>query len=160
MTISELLDKLDDLLEHSWSFPLSGGRCLVDSESIKAITDDIRINMPSEIKQAKNIVADRADIIDTAKRESDSIIRSAEERAKAMVAQEEIVRQAQNKANEIIVSAQKKAREMRNAGAEYVDEMMKRTEESLAANLSDVRRTRQGLRTPGRQSNDTNDTEL
>jgi len=150
MTIAESLEKLDELLANAWSLPLSGGKCLVDAETIKAITDDIRINMPSEIKQAKSIVADRGDIISTAKKEADGIIISAEERAKAMIAQEEIVRQAQVKANEIVVSAQKQAREMRTAAADYVDEMMKRTEDSLSRNLADVRKTRQGLRMPGK----------
>ena len=42
--------------------------------------------------------ADRADIITNARREADGIIRSAEERAKAMVAQEEITKLAQEKA--------------------------------------------------------------
>ena len=157
MTVSELLDNLDDVLERAFTLPLSGGKCFVDSESIKAITDDIRINMPVEIKQAKAIVADRADIISDAKREADSIIRSAEERARAMVAQEEIVRQAQIKANDIIADAQKKAREMRAAGSDYVDEIMKRTENTLTANmdalnadLTKVRETRKTLRNPAR----------
>lgn len=51
--------------------------------------------MPNEIKQAKSIVSDRADIITTAKKEAEGIVRSAEERARAIVAQEEITKMAQ-----------------------------------------------------------------
>lgn len=147
MTIDELLDKLDDMFDKAWSLPLSGGRCVIDVETAKSIVDDIRINMPMEIKQARAIVADRLEIISTAKKEGESVIRSAEERAKAMIAQEEIVRQAQLKANDIMAQSQNKSREMRKAATDYIDNIMKRTEEALVTNLQDVRQTRQNLKT-------------
>ena len=90
MTVEELLDQLDDTIDRAFSFPLSGGRCVVDAERVREIIDDIRLNLPQELKQAKAIVSDRNDIISTARRESEAIIRSAEERARALVAQEEI----------------------------------------------------------------------
>ncbi len=40
--------------------PLSGGKCMVDAERLRNIVDDIRGNMPSEVRQAKAIVADAA----------------------------------------------------------------------------------------------------
>ena len=148
MTVDELLDKLDEILEKSWNFPLSGGKSMVDAEAAKAVLEDIRINMPAEIKQARAIVADRGDIIKTARREAESIIRSAEERQKAMIAQEEVVRNAQLKANDILTNAQTKSREMRRAGADFVDDLMRRTEETLAGSLNDVRKTRQSIKSP------------
>ena len=95
MNVEELLDQLDDMMEKGWSFP--GGRRVIDVEKIRAVVDDIRLNMPTEIKQAKSIVSDRADIITTAKKEAEGIVRSAEERARAIVAQEEITKMAQAK---------------------------------------------------------------
>ena len=126
MTVDELLEQIDDMIDKAWSFPLSGGKCLVEADRLRDLIDDIRGNMPSEIRQAKAIVADRADIIATAKREAEGIVRTAEERARNMVAHEEIVRQAQQKANEVL----------------------RRTEETLAQRLSEVRQARQLLRNP------------
>lgn len=150
MNIEEILDMLDELLDKSWSLPLSGGRSVVDDEKIRELLDDIRLNLPTEIKQAKAIVADRADIVATAKREADATIRRAEDRARALIAQEEIVRQAQQKASEILTQAQSKAKELRSASQEFSDDILRQSEESLAKLLTEVRSTRQAMRSASR----------
>ena len=154
MSVDELLDQIDDLLDKAWSFPLTGGRCVLDAERVREIIDDIRLNMPQEVKQARLIVQDRADIIQGAKKESESIIRSAEERAKAMVAQEEIVRQAQAKANEIMQQCQVQTREMRKSARDFADNMMRKTEETLLGAVSEVKATRQSFKNPLKVSED------
>ena len=150
MTVDELMEQIDDMIDKAWSFPLSGGKCLVDAERLRDIIDDIRGNMPSEIRQAKAIVADRADIIATAKREAEGIVRSAEERARNMVAHEEVVRQAQQKASELLGQSQQKAREMRKGATDFSEDVLRRTEEVLAQRLGEVRQARQVLRNPPR----------
>ena len=144
MTLDELLEQFDEVLDSGIKMP--GKRTLVDVEKLRAIVDDIRLNIPSEIKQARGIVADRADIITTAKREADGIIRNAEEKAQAMVAQEEIVKMAQEKAAEIISNAQGKSKEMRRAAQDFVDDIMRRADEGLTANLGEIRKTRAALK--------------
>ena len=144
MSIEELLEQFDEILDGGVKLP--GKRTVVDVEKLRALVDDIRLNIPGEIKQARGIVADRTDIITNAKREADGIIRSAEERAKALVTQEEITRLAQEKASEIIATAQAKSREMRKAAQDFVDDIMRRADEGLTANLSEVRKTRAALK--------------
>ena len=144
MTLDELLEQFDEVLDSGIKIP--GKKTVVDIEKLRAVVDDIRLNIPSEIKQARGIVADRAEIISTAKREADGIIRTAEEKAKAMVAQEEIVKMAQEKAAEIISNAQGKAKEMRRAAQEFVDDIMRRADEGLTANLGEIRKTRAALK--------------
>ena len=68
MNVEELHDQLDDIMEKGWSFP--GGRRVIEVEKLRELIDDIRLNMPNEIKQAKSIVSDRADINTTAKKEA------------------------------------------------------------------------------------------
>ncbi len=144
MTLDELLEQFDEVLDNGIKIP--GKKTLVDIEKLRAVVDDIRLNIPGEIKQAKAIVSDRADIITTAKREADGIIKGAEERAKAMVAQEQIVKMAQEKAAEIISAAQGKSREMRKAAQDFVDDLMRRADESVTANLGEIRKTRAALK--------------
>ena len=144
MNMEELLDQLDEMLDRSMKIP--GGKSLISIEKFRIIIDDIRLNVPQEIKQARGIVADRAEIIANAKKEAEGIIHAAEERARAMVAQEEITKLAQQKANETVAQAQAKSREMRKAAQDFVEEIMRRTDESLSANLSEVRKTRQALK--------------
>lgn len=152
MTLDELLEQFDEALDSGVKIP--GKKTIVDAERLRAVVDDIRLNIPGEIKQARGIVADRAEIITTAKREADDIIKSAEERAKAIVAQEHIVKLAQEKAQEIIASAQSKSREMRKAAQDFVDDIMRRTDEGLTANLGEVRKTRAALKQQAPVKND------
>lgn len=146
MNVEDLLYELDEMVDKSWSLPLSGGRTVMDAERIRQIVDEIRSNLPQEVRQARAIVADRSQIIGDAKREAETIVRVAEERAKAMINQDEIVRQAQAKANDLVTQAQAKSREMRKAANEYVDDLMKRTDEALTENLAELRKTRQNIK--------------
>ncbi len=150
MTIENILDQIDEMIDKAWGMPLSGGKCLIEADRLRDMLDDIRGNMPSEIRQAKSIVSDRADIIADAKKEAENIVRVAEERARALVMQEELVKQAQQKANEILLQTQQKCREMRKGTQDFAEELLKRTEEVLAKQVAEVHQTRQVLRKPAK----------
>ncbi len=157
MNIEEILDMLDDILDKSWSLPLSGGRSVVDDQKIRELLDDIRLNLPTEIKQAKAIVSDRADIMAVAKREADTIVRRAEDRARTLISQEEVIKQAQQKASETVSQAQTKGKELRQATQDFCEDLLKQTDESLAKLLSEARSTRQALRGAGRNQTGSQD---
>lgn len=146
MNIEDLIDEIDELIDKSFELPLTGGRSVVDASKIRELLEDLRLHMPQEFRQAKAIVADRTQIINDAKKEAESIIKVAQERARIMVDKEEIVKNAQEKANDIMNQSNQKAREMKKAASEYVDDLMRRTDEALSANLSEVRKTRQSLK--------------
>ena len=144
--VEDLIDELYDVLEKGWTLPLSGGKSFIDSEEAKQILDEIREAIPAEVRKAKAIVADRAQIISEAQREAETIVRVAEEKAKTLINQEEIVRQAQAKANDIMAQAQAKFREMRKASNDYVEDIMRRTDEAVSASLAELRKTRQSIK--------------
>ncbi len=146
MSIEELLEEFDEVLDGGMKLP--GKRTLLDAERIRELVDDIRLNIPAEIKQAKNIVNDRTEIITRAKSEADEIIKRADERAAQMIAQQEITRLAEEKAREIVAAAQSKSREMRKAAQDFVDDLMQRADEGLTSNLAEVRKTRSSLKQP------------
>jgi len=146
MNAEDLINELYDLLDKAWSLPLSHGRAVLDSAEVKQILDELKESLPKEIQQAKGIVADRSQILTDAKREAETVIRVAEDRAKAMVNQEEIVKQAQQKANEVLLQTKQKARELRKASNDYVDDLMRRADEGLTANLAELRKTRQNIK--------------
>ena len=146
MNVDELLDLLDETLEESTNVPFTGGKRMVDVDKVRDIIDDVRLNMPAEIKQAKAIVNDRAEIVAGARREAEGIIKKAEDRARALVDQQEIVRQAQQKAAEILSSAHQQSREMRTTITDYCENMLRQTEESLARSAAEVKNVRGALR--------------
>jgi F0F1-type ATP synthase membrane subunit b/b' len=150
MKIDELLNKLDDMVDSAWGLPLSGGRCVLDADKVRDIIDDLRLNLPKEIPQAKAIVADRTEIIKNAKEEAGEIIKKAEDKARLLVTEDEIVKQAQEKANTILKDALQKSKEMKKAAVEFSDHLLSQSEETVVAVVNDLRQARQALRTPNK----------
>lgn len=146
MNIDELLDQMDELLDDAFNVPFSGGKRVVDVDRVREIIEEIRLNMPTEIRQAKAIVADRADIIKTAKKEAEDIVKRAEDRARALVAQEAVVRAAQQHANEINAAAQTHSRELRAKTVDYCEDVLRKTEEQLAKSAVEVKSLRTSMR--------------
>ena len=99
MNVNELLDTIEDLLEESTGMPLSGGKRIVDVEQIRDYLDDIRANLPVELRQAQSIVSDRAQLIESANAQAQAIVKKAEERARILVSEAEIVKAAQQRAS-------------------------------------------------------------
>lgn len=151
VSIEELLEKIDDMIDKAYTVPLSGGKCLVEADALRDILDDIRANLPSEIQQAHRIVDDRTTILRDARQEAESIIRTAEERQRTMVSREEIVLQAQAKANEILTKTQKRTKEMRKSAQDFTEELLKKAEETLSQQLIEIRQAKQAVRAPAQK---------
>ena len=49
MNIEEILEAMDELLERSWSLPLTGGRCVVDAIKVRDLIEEIRLYRPQQI---------------------------------------------------------------------------------------------------------------
>ncbi|MDD6673150.1 MAG: ATPase [Eubacteriales bacterium] len=106
-----LLEDLEDVLDDATSIPLSK-KYAVDIDKIKTIIEDIRLNTPQEIKQAKAIVNSRNTILEEAKNEAADIIKKAQEDARELVARDEITKTAQAQAAEIISKANEQGKQM------------------------------------------------
>ena len=145
MKVDDLILDLQNLIDNAKSVPLSGGKVMVNSDEVFEIIAQIQDAMPAEVRQAKNIVADRKQILNEANSESENIIRAAEERKKIMLNQNEMVRVAQAKAKEIVDDAKAKSAEIRKAANVYADGILKRAEESLSTQLTDIKKTRATL---------------
>ena len=138
MNVNELLDTIEDALEEGANVPLSGGKKIVDVEQIRDYLDEIRANLPGELRQAQQIVNDRAQIVETANAQA--------ERARILVSEAEIVKAAQQRAGEITTAAQNEARTLRQTVTDYCDNMLKNTEETMVENAAQVKNVRANLR--------------
>lgn len=146
MRVEEILNELEEILKESWNLPLTGGKGVVNVERISELLGEVRDELPNELRQAKAIIADRSQIITEAKEEAETIVASAEKKANFMVERDEIVKQAQKKSEEIMLEAKIKARDMKQATNEYIDEVIKRTDETLTTAVAELRKTRQSLK--------------
>lgn len=147
VVIEDYLDAMDEILEKSKSF-FGSKKGVIDVDQIRDCIDHIRMNMPDEIKQAKKIVDERKSIISEANKQAEEIVTRAEARANALVANHEIVKSAEAKAAEIEKQAVMKARTVKTATDEYILDVLTKTEDMLAANLTAVKRTKGAIKAP------------
>ncbi|MCR4780976.1 MAG: ATPase [Ruminiclostridium sp.] len=146
MSIDETLEMMEDMLDKAVNVPFTNKKSLIDVEKMRELVEDIRLNTPREIKEARNLVNDRKTILNDAKNEASQIVARAEQRAAALVSQQEIVRQATQKANEINAAAQEQTKELRDMTNKYVDNMLTKVEELLSNDIIDVRKARSALK--------------
>ena len=146
MNVNELLDTIEDVLEESANVPLSGGKRIVDVEQIRDYLDEVRAALPGELRQAQQIVNDRAQIVDSANAQAQAIVKKAEERARILVSDAEIVKAAQQRAAEITSAAQTEARTLRQTVTDYCENMLRTTEDTMVENAAQVKNIRASLR--------------
>lgn len=146
MRVEDLINELEDMMNEAKVLPLTGGKAVIDTETALDILDEIQDSLPTEVRQAKAIVADRNQIIAEAKKEAEKIIRDGEDKRKALIEQHEIVKQAEAQALDIISDAKKKSSEMKRVANDYVNDIMKKTDETLTELTNEIRKTRQNFK--------------
>ena len=144
--IIELLDLLYGMVNEAWSVPLGNDKCIIEREKAIDIINDIKANLPTSIAESKRLVSARDEFIGNAKREAESLRRNAEEQSARLVNEQEVLKIAKQQADEILANAEKKSNELRRVAGEYVDQMMRKAEETLSAALDSVRGTQTAFR--------------
>lgn len=145
MEILSILETLEELVEKSFTIPLSG-KCLVDKEEILEIVKEIRLKLPDDIKQAKWVKEERQRILMEAQKEANSVIKDAEGKIASLVDEHEITKKAYEQANEIISNSQKNAREIRLGTRDYADSVLDKVEEILKDTLDVIKLNREELK--------------
>ncbi len=140
------IETMEDILDSAMRIPLSSGKCVIDAERFQELLSDMRLNLPTELKQAKNLLNDRKNILYIAKKEAEDTVHLAEERAKKILDQSEIMKQAQDKANEIVTQAHMQAREIKKATNDFVEQRLADVESNLLNNLNQIRETKKALK--------------
>ena len=144
--IEEIINTLYDLIQDAKNVPLSADKCMLERDKALDMLDEIIARLPSELKQSRAIVESRNEIVGQARREAESIIRQAQEEAKKMVTQEAVYQEAKRQCQEMVLQTQVRLAELRKASNEYMDDALRRTEETIAASLGQVQDTRAKFR--------------
>ena len=140
--MEDIIGTLYELVQDAKSVPFSGDKCSIDRNRVLDLLDELSNRLPGELKQAKTIVDSRAEIITSAKREAEGILKAAQAQARQLVTQEAIYAEAKMQANEMVRAAQDKIKELKQVTNDYVDDALRRTEEAVAEALSQVRDSR------------------
>lgn len=144
--VQELLDMLYSMISEAWGLPLGAEKCVIERDKVLDLLDEIKAQFPTELAEAKRLVAARNEFIANAKKEADSIRKVAEERARQLVDEQEIVKNARIKSNSMLAEAEAKSSELRKVANSYADDALHRTEEAINEALEEVRQSRSRFR--------------
>ena len=139
MSIDEILEEMDELLDKAGSVPFVSHKKVIDGERMRELINDVRLNMPHELKEAKKIEFDCQRILNEAKLNAESIIRKAEERAAQIVSREAIVTEAKKKALDMLNKAQTASKNLQQNAAASVAKMLNDTESYYSRNLQSIK---------------------
>ena len=137
-----MITVLYDMIQDAKSVPLSSEKCIVERNKVLDMLDEIIAQLPVELKQSRTIVESRNELIGQARREAETLIRQAQDRAEKMVSEEAIYQEAKRQCQEMVQQTQVRMAELRKASNDYMDDALRRTEEAIAMSLEDVRDTR------------------
>jgi len=136
--------------------PLST-QVMVNEDEMMELVDQIRFNLPDEIKQANWTVAEQQRIITEAHAEAARIMSRANERAEETASEHEILRRAERHAAQVIKDAQAKSDQIITEAEGYALEQLRQLEAHLGRTLATVRRGVEALQSSQPVAEDTAD---
>ncbi len=145
MSIDEILDDMDELLDKSAGVPFASHKAIIDGERLRELINDVRLNVPQEIKHAKMVEYDRDRIIREAEAKAEQIVRQAEERAKVIVSEEAILREAKKRAYDVMTKTKTETDAIKHAADTYVNKRFKEAESFFQSALQDVQQRKAKL---------------
>jgi vacuolar-type H+-ATPase subunit H len=113
---------------------------MVDEEEVLDLIDQLRFNLPEEIKQANWTVQEQQRLIAEAHAEATRILSRANERAESAVQESEILHRAERQAQQTLREAQIRAEEIIREAEAYALEQLQQLEAHLTRTLATVKR--------------------
>ena len=118
----------------------------VDGDEVLDLLDELRNQLPVELKRAQELLAAREKFVDEAKRDVERMMRQADLEAKSKVSDSEVLYAAKEKARKIIADAEDRSRQLCQVANEYAEDALARTEEAVQAALTEVKQSRSAFR--------------
>ncbi len=113
---------------------------MLNEDELMELIDQIRFNLPDEIKQANWTVSEQQRIITEAHAEAARTMSRANERAEEAASEHEILRRAERHATQVVKDAQTKSDQIIREAEAYALEQLKQLEAHLGRTLATVRR--------------------
>jgi len=127
------------LIHHARHVPFAS-QVMVDEDGVMDLVDQLRFNLPDEIKQANWTVQEQQRIISEAHAEAARIMSKANERAEESVTDHEIVRRAERQATQAVRDAQSKSDQIIRDAEAYALEQLQQLEGHVSRTLATVKR--------------------
>jgi hypothetical protein len=138
------LDRIDEIIsmvEAARSMPMSRN-CIMDRSELIGLMDELRSELPVELRRAVALLDERDKIMDAGKREAERIIAEGEAEHARLVSVNEITVSAEHEGARIVAEAREEAQRLREEVDDYVDTALANFEQFLTRALASIERGR------------------
>lgn len=135
--ILQLVDQLEEVLNNGWRLPV-GSSLVVNGEECLRLIDQMRISVPSAIKEGERMLAERDRILGEARAEAQRLQEESRQRAQNLVTEESIVAMAQSEADRILEEGAVNAERMVHEAENYVLHLLSQLADDLNGALRQV----------------------
>lgn len=144
--INRLIEMLYEKVEDARSIALQPGMCKVDRDEMLDLLDELKAQMPGELKRAQELLSAREKFIDDAKQEAERIVSQAEQDAARKLADSEIQRQAREQAGRIVAQAEERAAMLCQMASGFAEDALGRASAAIQSSLGEVNDSRSKFR--------------
>jgi hypothetical protein len=139
MDILHLIDRLEELVAEAKRMPI-GQTIVVDRRRLLELVDQMRSSVPWEVREARDIVNTRDEILEEARRESEGTLHRAELEAQAKLEETAIVKMAEQQAQEIVRTAEDRAQASLDDTERQVQARLTQAEQAAANQMDEADR--------------------
>ena len=144
--VTRLIDMLYEKVEDAKAPALKPNMSIVDRDEILDLLDELRAQLPVEMRRAKELLSAREKFVEDAKRDVERMMRQAELEAKSKVSESEILSAAREKSRAMIAHAEERCRRMYQVTNDYTEDALARAEEAMQMALTEVKQSRTNFR--------------
>lgn len=118
-------------------------RVVIEENDYLRLIDQMRISVPQEIKNARQIEAERDQLLATAQTQAESMLEAGRQQRDSLVAEHVVLKEAEARADEVLADAYTEAAQIRGDADAYALEVLQR----IGAQLESFGRTvKNGIR--------------
>jgi hypothetical protein len=126
--ILHLIDRLEEVIGEAGRLPI-GTRVLMDRRRLLDLVDQMRAAVPSEVKEAREVLSERDEVLRQAHEDAAIVRAKADEEVEQRLSESEIAKAAQARAESLLAEAQMR-----------IERMERETEERARAHVSEAER--------------------
>ena len=133
-----LLDELEDVLTKSTRLPFVH-RLMVDEERATALLDRLRAAVPEEVRRARQVLRERDQLLEQARRQAQRIAEQAQQEASMRLEQDGLLDEAKQRSLQLTDTARREAESVRRGADDYARDVLTQIEGRMVEVQTDLR---------------------
>jgi vacuolar-type H+-ATPase subunit H len=111
LEILDLIDSLEELVIQARRLPV-GGNLVVDRKRMLDVIDQMRLAVPTDLRQAAQVLETKDQIVAEAREEAQALMQRTEAERARRIDESSVVREAQERSHAMLMDAEARAREV------------------------------------------------